>query len=265
MGADLAHYPHAELPRLPLPAGDYLPRGVVVSQVQPQFPGRRGPARRARDHRHLRDHSAGERWAVFFRLPELTAFLHHGLVAALLHDWGKANDGFQGMLQGQGRQLISTSWRRSRLAVRRDAPVVSAHSSRVIRPASSTWRRMRCCRALSGAPASASARAYRMPLPSPIRRSTPAATISLRTRCNVGPARDAPRAIQDFDPEYSGPVRTNRNVRLVRTPRSTARIARCQPPSAVAWRTVDLICRATPEVVGPGSQGAIPTTRLVIV
>ena len=48
----------------------------------------------------------GERWAVFFRLPELTAFLHHGLAAALLHDWGKANDGFQGMLQGQGRQLI---------------------------------------------------------------------------------------------------------------------------------------------------------------
>ena len=60
-------------------------------------------------------------------------------------------------------------------------------------------------------------------------------------------------------------VRNNRNVRLVRTPRSPARIARCQPPSAVAWRTVDLRCRATPEVVGPGSQGAIPTTRLVIV
>ena len=79
------------------------------------------------------------------------------------------------------------------------------------------------------------------------------------------PARDAPRSIQNFVPEYSGPFRNNRNVRLVRTPRSTARIARCQPPSAVAWRTVDLICRATPEVVGPGSQGAIPTTRLVIV
>ena len=42
-------------------------------------------------------------------------------------------------------------------------------------------------------------------------------------------------------------------------------MARCQPPSAVALRTVDLRCRATPEVVGPGSRGAIPTTRLVIV
>ena len=51
----------------------------------------------------------------------------------------------------------------------------------------------------------------------------------------------------------------------MRAPRSTARIARYQPPSAVAWRTVDLICRATPEVGGPGSQGAIPTTRLVSV
>ena len=42
--------------------------------------------------------------------------------------------------------------------MRMDAPVILAHSSRVIRLASVTWRRMRCCRALSGTPASASGR-----------------------------------------------------------------------------------------------------------
>ena len=56
-------------------------------------------------------------------------------------------------------------------------------------------------------------------------------------------------SIESFDPEYSGTFRNNRNVRLVRTPRSPARIARCQPPSAVAWRTVDLY-------VGPPRKGA---------
>lgn len=49
-----------------------------------------------------------QRWLVFFRLglEQSTNFIRHGLVAALAHDWGKANDGFQQMLQGRGRQLL---------------------------------------------------------------------------------------------------------------------------------------------------------------
>ena len=47
-----------------------------------------------------------ERWVAFFKLDDAGAFLSNGLAAALFHDWGKANDGFQGMLERQGRQLV---------------------------------------------------------------------------------------------------------------------------------------------------------------
>ncbi|MDR3635105.1 MAG: CRISPR-associated helicase Cas3' [Isosphaeraceae bacterium] len=45
-------------------------------------------------------------WARFFSLSDLRAFLVHGLVACSVHDWGKANDGFQAMLLGKGVQLL---------------------------------------------------------------------------------------------------------------------------------------------------------------
>ena len=56
--ADLAQYLYAELPRIPVSARDHQSRGVVVPQVQSQFPGRGGSPRGARDHGHLRDDPA---------------------------------------------------------------------------------------------------------------------------------------------------------------------------------------------------------------
>ena len=56
--AALAQYLYAELPRIPVSARDHQSRGVVVPQVQSQFPGRGGSPRGARDHGHLRDDPA---------------------------------------------------------------------------------------------------------------------------------------------------------------------------------------------------------------
>jgi CRISPR-associated endonuclease/helicase Cas3 len=47
-----------------------------------------------------------ERWGKFFQFDDLSAFLRNGLAVALVHDWGKANDGFQLMLEGKAGQLI---------------------------------------------------------------------------------------------------------------------------------------------------------------
>ncbi|MHC5538769.1 CRISPR-associated helicase Cas3', partial [Singulisphaera rosea] len=46
------------------------------------------------------------RWARFFRLVDLRAFLINGRVAAETHDWGKANSEFQAMLLRKGTQLL---------------------------------------------------------------------------------------------------------------------------------------------------------------
>ncbi len=48
------------------------------------------------------------RWLAFFGLAsdDATSFLVHGMIACACHDWGKANDGFQDMLEGRGKQLI---------------------------------------------------------------------------------------------------------------------------------------------------------------
>ena len=46
------------------------------------------------------------RWASFFRLSDISAFLLNGLAACIEHDWGKATNGFQGMLLQDGVQLI---------------------------------------------------------------------------------------------------------------------------------------------------------------
>lgn len=46
------------------------------------------------------------RWTAFFRLKDLPAFLRNGIAAALVHDWGKANDGMQAVLDGTGTQLL---------------------------------------------------------------------------------------------------------------------------------------------------------------
>lgn len=50
----------------------------------------------------------GECWLQFFGLPAETwpRFFRHGLAAAGLHDPGKANNGFQGAVQGKGEQAI---------------------------------------------------------------------------------------------------------------------------------------------------------------
>src|SRR5262249_46703337 len=45
-------------------------------------------------------------WSRFFRLAGEAAFLLHGLAAAVCHDWGKANDGFQRMLARLVAQLL---------------------------------------------------------------------------------------------------------------------------------------------------------------
>ena len=49
-------------------------------------------------------------------------------------------------------------------------------------------------------------------------------------------------------------------MRLVRTPRSTARIARCQPPGAVAWRTVDLSADRRSRAAGDRLRSAARAT-----
>ena len=50
----------------------------------------------------------GKCWLRFFRIPELPwAKFHANLLAACgLHDWGKANDGFQNAMTGKGQQAI---------------------------------------------------------------------------------------------------------------------------------------------------------------
>ncbi|HEY3968073.1 MAG TPA: CRISPR-associated helicase Cas3' [Planctomycetaceae bacterium] len=48
----------------------------------------------------------GTCWQRFFRFADFPAFFNCGVAAALLHDWGKANDGFQEAVSGRGRQLI---------------------------------------------------------------------------------------------------------------------------------------------------------------
>ena len=68
--------------------------------------------------------------------------------------------------------------------MRRDPPVVWAHSSRVIRLAAATWRRMHCCRALSGAPACAAATS---------RRASPAATRHRADRHTYLPGTGGPQ------------------------------------------------------------------------
>lgn len=45
-------------------------------------------------------------WSKFFRLDGPDAFIWNGLTAAWTHDWGKANDGFQAVLDGRGRQVL---------------------------------------------------------------------------------------------------------------------------------------------------------------
>ena len=58
----VAELPHdqcrAELPGIPLSTPDHQPCRLALLQVRPQLSGRRGPPRRARHHRHLRDHPA---------------------------------------------------------------------------------------------------------------------------------------------------------------------------------------------------------------
>src|SRR3954447_8192978 len=48
------------------------------------------------------------RWLAFFRLTEddLRPFLRNGLLACLVHDWGKANSGFAAMLTRTGDQAF---------------------------------------------------------------------------------------------------------------------------------------------------------------
>lgn len=49
----------------------------------------------------------GKRWLEFFRIPDhWESFQRNLLAACVLHDWGKANDGFQRFVRGQGEQLI---------------------------------------------------------------------------------------------------------------------------------------------------------------
>jgi CRISPR-associated endonuclease/helicase Cas3 len=54
------------------------------------------------------EHPTGfaRRWLTFFRLSEaqVRPFLRNGLLACLVHDWGKANTGFAGMLAGTAAQ-----------------------------------------------------------------------------------------------------------------------------------------------------------------
>jgi CRISPR-associated endonuclease/helicase Cas3 len=48
----------------------------------------------------------GDAWQRFFRLADLGPFYRCTMVAAAAHDWGKANDGFQRAVRGEGEQLI---------------------------------------------------------------------------------------------------------------------------------------------------------------
>jgi len=49
----------------------------------------------------------GKRWLEFFRIPDQWGSFQRNLIAAcVLHDWGKANDGFQQFVRGQGEQLM---------------------------------------------------------------------------------------------------------------------------------------------------------------
>jgi CRISPR-associated endonuclease/helicase Cas3 len=48
----------------------------------------------------------GGAWVRFFRLADFGEFYHCTLAAAAAHDWGKASDGFQGAVRGEGVQLI---------------------------------------------------------------------------------------------------------------------------------------------------------------
>ena len=46
----------------------------------------------------------GLRWLKFFKLDDFGAFFHSTLAAAALHDWGKANEGFQNAVRRKGEQ-----------------------------------------------------------------------------------------------------------------------------------------------------------------
>jgi CRISPR-associated endonuclease Cas3-HD len=50
----------------------------------------------------------GASWLRFFGLAEdsFPRFRHHLRVAAAAHDWGKANDGFQNMVENTGEQVV---------------------------------------------------------------------------------------------------------------------------------------------------------------
>lgn len=49
----------------------------------------------------------GKCWLDFFRIPDHWDSFQRNLIAAcVLHDWGKANDGFQKFVRGQGEQLL---------------------------------------------------------------------------------------------------------------------------------------------------------------
>jgi len=45
-------------------------------------------------------------WIKFFKLADFGAFFRATLAAAALHDWGKANDGFQKAVRGKGEQSV---------------------------------------------------------------------------------------------------------------------------------------------------------------
>jgi CRISPR-associated endonuclease/helicase Cas3 len=48
----------------------------------------------------------GAAWTRFFRVADFGAFHRCTLAAAAVHDWGKANDGFQAAVRGEGQQLL---------------------------------------------------------------------------------------------------------------------------------------------------------------
>jgi CRISPR-associated endonuclease/helicase Cas3 len=48
----------------------------------------------------------GQRWIRFFKLTDFRRFHACTFAAAAFHDWGKANQGFQDVLEGRGQQLI---------------------------------------------------------------------------------------------------------------------------------------------------------------
>jgi CRISPR-associated endonuclease/helicase Cas3 len=48
----------------------------------------------------------GEAWQRFFRLEDYARFVEHAYAAAALHDWGKANAGFQDAVRNRGDQSV---------------------------------------------------------------------------------------------------------------------------------------------------------------